>query len=416
MVKEYDLGNIKGDKGDIGLSGPSGPAGTTGPVPHLTAGNTITLPPGEAAYVSRRADSPDSSPVFDFAIPSAGKGDMLASVYDPDNRHQDIFSYIDDNGGKRPATYIIAAADSKNKHCADYLCDGEGDQVLIRQAINSLPPFGGKILLQEGTYHLDTEGITPSSAQYTLLNVTIPNVTIAGMGRNTVLKFDDSVGEADCSYQLLRVAAPGFCLHDLVIDGNSSNNSAGDVEGLRLNYQAAASQVKNCLFRSCSVCAIDSQAEQVIIADNIIELCSDGMRLQGGIDIVYSNYISECAGDAISANGGEHIISHNHISSSGSMGIYLDMVSYSQISNNSLFTQPIGISVNLSNCCQIRDNTIRRKEDSDSYGTGEYSIYLSSCNSMVVVGNWLKGKALAQDAGCTGITRYFPGTDWNITS
>lgn len=96
----------QGEKGDTGATGPQGPQGETGPqgktgpqgetgpqgpqgadgvTPDVQAGTTTTLAPGSAATVTRRADSPDSAPVFDFGIPKgdAGTGDMEKSVYDP---------------------------------------------------------------------------------------------------------------------------------------------------------------------------------------------------------------------------------------------------------------------------------------------------------------------------------------------
>jgi hypothetical protein len=416
MAQEFDLGSIRGPQGEMGLPGPPGPMGSKGDTPQITVGITTTLAPGLPAAVSRRDGSPDCAPVFDFAIPSGGMGDMRQSVYDPHNRHQDIFAYVDANAGRRAATKIIAAADSQDKSGADYLCDGESDQLILRQAVHNLPPTGGKIQLLDGTYHFDTVGISPSGNQYCLVNMEIPNITIAGMGMSSIITLDDAAAMAGSSYQLLRSAAEGFCLENVVLDGNSQGNPGAELQGLRLNFQSSHSKVSNCLFRNCSVCAIDNQAEQVIISQNIIEGCGDGLRLQGGMDVVYGNILSNCAGRAIYGNSGEHIIVHNRLSNSGETAIYLELVSHSDISHNLLVGQPLGIALYLSDFSALHHNMIRRKTDSDSYAAAEYSIHLSSCSNLLIVGNIIRGKAVVQDAACSLISKHFSGTDWNISS
>lgn len=53
-------------------------------------------------------------------------------------------------------TVRIAASDSSNidKRIADYVCDGQNDEVEIQQAIDSLP-FGGTITFLDGNYYID---------------------------------------------------------------------------------------------------------------------------------------------------------------------------------------------------------------------------------------------------------------------
>ncbi len=87
-LENPDAVNVKGPQGEPGPKGDTGgpgPQGADGVTPNVQAGTTTTLAPGSAATVTRRADSPDSAPVFDFGIPKgdAGTGDMEKSVYDP---------------------------------------------------------------------------------------------------------------------------------------------------------------------------------------------------------------------------------------------------------------------------------------------------------------------------------------------
>ena len=67
MAQEYDLGLVKGETGERGPEGPAGQRGPTGLTPNITIGNVETLAPGSPATVTRRSDSPDEAPVFDFS-------------------------------------------------------------------------------------------------------------------------------------------------------------------------------------------------------------------------------------------------------------------------------------------------------------------------------------------------------------
>lgn len=95
----------KGDAGETGVQGIQGPQGVQGPAgadgvtPNIQVGTTTTLAAGSSATVTRRAGSPDTAPIFDFAIPkghdAVNPGDMRAAVYDPQNKAQDVFAYAE---------------------------------------------------------------------------------------------------------------------------------------------------------------------------------------------------------------------------------------------------------------------------------------------------------------------------------
>lgn len=412
MVQEYDLGNVRGEQGPPGPAGPQGPAGAVGLTPHITVGNTLSLPAGSAATVSRRQGSPDSAPIFDFGIPASG-GDMSAATYDPNNRHQDIFTYVDISSGKRPATVVVAAADSKDNQRADYKCNGQGDQLVLKTAINALPATGGKVLLLDGTYYLDTSSITAEGDDYRLLQIAIPNVTIEGMGSSTVLKLSDSVTQVDKAYYLFWVSAAGFRLRNLKLDGNWNNNSAGNVTGVHMPFVAEGSSIDGCVISNCSYCGLNIQADESRISQNTVNGCGDGIRLEGASDMCWNNQLLINNERGIYAEGGMHYIDDNFLSNNGTAGIYCKATSNDVISNNYLVGHPMGISLTTASLSNIRDNFILRQLSSNSYGSSEYSIYLSGCVSLVVIGNRVPGKSLTT-VSCSDITKYFSGTDWNI--
>ena len=131
-------------------------------------------------------------------------------------------------------TYIVAAADSQNKGKADYIADGTADEVEIKAAIDALPNTGGRVILLEGTYYINSQ---------ILFDDTVNNdyVTLEGQGLGTLLKVPDghastmSVIKAYGSGRKLL----GINVKNLRIDGNRSNVTGSYYVGV--NFATVAS-------------------------------------------------------------------------------------------------------------------------------------------------------------------------------
>lgn len=122
--------------------------------------------------------------------------------------------------GSAAATIVVAAADSssRGRETADFVCDGEGDEEQINQAIRALPPAGGTVLLLEGTYDI-------RKVDGTLGGVLIErsDVTLAGCGAATRL-----VLAAEQYTNVIRIIGSGIgdvTIRDLAVDGNRDENS-----------------------------------------------------------------------------------------------------------------------------------------------------------------------------------------------
>lgn len=96
----------KGDKGETGATGatgetgPQGEQGIQGPqgspgadAPTITG---ITIRQSDYHMIVTLSDGTSYDAGYCRGASGAGTGDMLASVYDPNNKHQDIFAYVDD--------------------------------------------------------------------------------------------------------------------------------------------------------------------------------------------------------------------------------------------------------------------------------------------------------------------------------
>ena len=121
----FDLGKIigpqgtqgeRGIQGIQGVQGVQGVPGVNGYTPNIQVGKVTTLSAGKDATVTRRAGSPDAAPVFDFGIPkgadAVNAGDMYKNIYDPNNKAQDIFGYVDQQIGKAGVTYTLSCQKS----------------------------------------------------------------------------------------------------------------------------------------------------------------------------------------------------------------------------------------------------------------------------------------------------------------
>jgi hypothetical protein len=115
---------------------------------------------------------------------------------------------------------VIAASNSssKDKLAADYVCDADHDDAQILAAIASLPTSGGKIVLLDGTYKVESQINDPS---YTKINV-----VIEGQGLSTIINYT-AAGSAIYS------TGAGWLVRDLFCDG-------------MINLTHATSRVENC--------------------------------------------------------------------------------------------------------------------------------------------------------------------------
>lgn len=83
----------KGEQGKQGIQGEIGPQGNPGADAPTITGITIRQSDYHLIVTLSNGTSYDAG--YCRGASGAGTGDMLASVYDPQNKHQDIFAYID---------------------------------------------------------------------------------------------------------------------------------------------------------------------------------------------------------------------------------------------------------------------------------------------------------------------------------
>ena len=84
---------IQGEQGKQGIQGEQGKQGNPGAdAPTITG---ITIRQSDYHLIVTLSDGTSYDAGYCRGASGAGTGDMLASVYDPQNKHQDIFAYVD---------------------------------------------------------------------------------------------------------------------------------------------------------------------------------------------------------------------------------------------------------------------------------------------------------------------------------
>lgn len=412
MTQEFDLGCIRGGTGPAGPAGAQGPAGPAGPTPSISVGRVTMLGPEEAPYIRRRADSPDLTPVLDFGLPSPGAGCMNAAVYDPRSRHQDVFAYCDAHAGRPAAAVTVAAADSRCRELADFVCDGTADHITIGQAIAALPETGGRVVLLEGSYMLDHTGAPPDGGgERCLIRVEGANVSIMGQGPATRLVLDEEESEND-SVCLLSAEAAGFAAAGFSIDGGSGNGAAA-ITGLRLGRDAAGAAVERMSVVNCGRAGVENLGEDADICRCTAASCGSGLLLSG------SGRVRDCVlranGHGVRISGGCQLIQGCGFYDNTDSGVSGSAGNRCLIRDNILWGQPLGLSLSACRDCLISGNLIFRGSGNEEWAGGEYPLLLTACQRPHAVGNLLRGKA-AELTDCISPTLSYSGNDWNPTA
>ena len=130
------------------------------------------------------------------------------------------------------ATLVVAASDSttSSKSRADYISDGTDDQVEIKAAIDALPSTGGRVVLMEGTFYINSEIeiLDTSDNHY---------VTLEGQGMGTILKVPNGHSSTMAVVEAYGTATSvkSVIMKNFRINGNKSNVTGDYYIGINYN-------------------------------------------------------------------------------------------------------------------------------------------------------------------------------------
>jgi len=224
------------------------------------------------------------------------------------------------------ASFVMAAHDSIDNENADFVCDGEDDQVQINAAISSLPDQGGSVYLREGTFVL-SGGV----------NIAKSNVTIMGSGAGTVLKVEDDLNG---TMTVMRVSnCDSVVIRDLSIDGNVDMNAEGSCDGLVFE-QCSDSRVSGVRVRDLKGVGIELSSSYLMTVDNsgVRDCRSQGIMVNYSVSVsVSGNILQSCGGESVLLTSSRDCaVRGNQVLYGASHGVYLDLSNYNMIENNVL--------------------------------------------------------------------------------
>lgn len=118
VLEKGDKGET-GSQGEQGAQGPQGEQGETGPqgnpgadAPTITG---ITIRQSDYHMIVTLSDGTSYDAGYCRGASGAGTGDMLATTYDPQGKHTDIFAYVDEAIGAIPTPDVSAQIKAHNE-------------------------------------------------------------------------------------------------------------------------------------------------------------------------------------------------------------------------------------------------------------------------------------------------------------
>jgi len=286
------------------------------------------------------------------------------------------------------ATIFVAASDARKevKDLADFVCTGSNDQDIIAQAINSLPPAGGKVKLSEGTFVFNNT-----------LKILRSNVTLEGCGAGTKIFLANGANAHVITVGNGSTALSNIKICNLLIDGNRANQTVRS-NGIYFNggsgFLITNSVIENCWITNCygsgiyinygnnnsvigNVC--QSNGEYGICLDNSqYNIVAENQVLSNTMEGIYVYSMSE-----------RNIIKGNVISSNNGNGIWIDSSSLQVISGNFIYgNQGVAIIASYSNHLVITSNNILENgKAGENLAPGAADIWIGSSTYCTVSNN-----------------------------
>ncbi|QDU80691.1 hypothetical protein Pla110_24230 [Polystyrenella longa] len=222
----------------------------------------------------------------------------------------DVYAQKQVGNGANGAILVAASnASSKIRAAADFVCDGEGDQEEIRQAILALPEAGGTVRLSGGTFDIKH---VPETLGGVLIDRS--NVTLAGQGAATKL-----IQAADQNTNVIRIIGSDvgyITIRDLYVDANSDQNQNDDGDP----------NVSHARFEFCGIKAFYTYPGGPTGLRNhhiTIENCHVhnakrlGIMLEGSYMNVINNHLGNAGSDVVEILTGPGIIRGNQVEITG---------------------------------------------------------------------------------------------------
>ncbi len=179
-------------------------------------------------------------------------------------------------------------------------------QVVINSAISALSSSGGVIFIEAGTYTFTTLPINMGQGDFAAIGSTsVSNIELYGEGNSTILSAGTKLNGV-----IIGIAnVNGWYIHDLQINGNSAQQSAGGASapgliGIEL-YNSKDSVIEHCYVHDNKTYGVSVYGTEDSILNNwVVNSWSNGITVFGGSDYVVQGNIVDGSSDVgISISG-----------------------------------------------------------------------------------------------------------------
>jgi len=275
----------------------------------------------------------------------------------------------------------------------------------IEQAMNLLPPSGGRVVLMEGEYVISS-----------LINIA-GNVILEGQGDSTVIRFISQEETAQAEYwgmgsmieNAFWYTGGKIQVKNLVLDGNDRNGGP-DVETFGIRLKGCPCLIENVtvkdvahMYDSYYVNIWYNEGNECILRNvNIInEEYGDGV----GINVTDSQSVTidSCnvvgCNEAIKVENSRNVIISNNVISSSYVAIDVAYADHISVVNNQIrdcYVNGVSFHRGPVSRSSIVDNIIEE--------IGEDAIYLANSDDNIISGNVITGAGTRSDDSHNGIT------------
>lgn len=344
-------------------------------------------------------------------------------LYDQGEKYSLIFQPHD-----APKTVAIASSTTANKGGADFLTDGSSDQIEINKAIEQVGKAGGgTVLLLDGTYNITDNILT-----------TYDNVTLTGVGWNTVLKQGNNVVftnagmvRSAASSSEGNIAKPVYVnqhFRHMAWDGNKANQTSyKNAYGNFGFYQD--SSFEDLRVHNFKYYGLDphenSDAKvptlRLTIKDNLADRNGqDGITLDNIVDSIVEGNISDSNtrhGINVVTDSDNNIIRNNVVTNNGFRGIVVQSGSEKErTSDNNLLENNIskfnardGIYLELAKGTKLEKNIVEEN--------GQSGIHLKGASNSTITENQLLNNSTSKNQGYAELLiNHYLNTTTNVTT
>jgi len=302
--------------------------------------------------------------------PSSGEGNMY---WDTDDDQLMVYTGSKWQADRTTATVIVATTNAtsstRNSEKADFVCGDSDCDTTIETAIAALPAGGGAVILLEGIYVIDSDGI----------DITASSVSLIGSGRSTILQrgWDTTpndgvitVGDGGST------AVSGVTIADLAIDGVKGTYAGEENIGIYFNSDVTYSTIRNMYIHDNDgegILVNDTSTNNLITNNDVRSNDSHGVSIQSSSsdNIVDSNNIESSGAISgrrgIFINSNNTIATNNFIDGSSGEGVYIESGgSNSVVTGNTILNSgEHGVRINIADNNVITNNQINGVGASD---------------------------------------------------